>query len=93
MTRHPRPRRDREYPDLATYIAKTGDTQARIAATVRISQAHLSRIVTGAQMPRPEIAERLANYANVPLDSFTRVYLKRRAREAAMRRPGTEARP
>ena len=90
-----RVRRDRCFPDLATYIRQTGDTQARIAATCGLSQASLSRIVSGERIPRPAIAERLANYARVPLDSFTRVYLKRHARAtaAARREPDKVATP
>jgi len=68
------------YPDLATYFAETGDTQARAAEIVGVSQGHMSRFVAGLQVPRPLVAERLANYANIPLESFTRVYLQRRRR-------------
>jgi transcriptional regulator with XRE-family HTH domain len=68
----------RRYPDLATYIAESGDTQQHIAARVGASQAHVSRIAAGEIVPRPFLAARLAEYAKVPLDSFTRVYLANR---------------
>lgn len=68
----------RRYPDLATYIAKSGDTQQHIATRVGASQAHVSRIAAGEIVPRPVLAARLAEYARVPLDSFTRVYLANR---------------
>jgi len=71
------------YPDIATYIEKTGDTQANIARQLTIEQAHLSRIVAGLIVPRPELAFRLASYCKIPLDSFTRVYLTRHQHEAA----------
>jgi transcriptional regulator with XRE-family HTH domain len=67
------------FPDLATFIAKTGITQMEIAAAVGVSQAALSRYVTGAHIPRPAIAQRLARFANIPLDSFVRTRLKRTA--------------
>ena len=70
-----RPRIQTQYPDLATYIAETGDTQANIAARVGASQAHVSRIAHGEIVPRPLLAARLAAHARIPLDSFTRVYL------------------
>jgi transcriptional regulator with XRE-family HTH domain len=74
--RRPRsPRRLTQFPDLATYIAETGDTQANIAAQVGASQAHVSRIAHGAIVPRPRLAARIAAHAHIPLDSFTRVYL------------------
>lgn len=63
------------YPDLATYIAESGDTQAAVAARVGASQAHVSRIAGGDIVPRPLLAARIVRYANIPLDSFTRVYL------------------
>lgn len=73
LKRPPRPRR--RYPDLATYIAESGDTQEHIAAQVGASQAHVSRIASGEIVPRPLLAARLAEYARIPLDSFTRAYL------------------
>lgn len=79
--RRPRRRRVRRYPDLATYIDKTGDTQAAIALAVGTSQAHVSRIAAGRTMPQPELAQKLAAYAGIPLDSFIKARLK--ARRAA----------
>lgn len=72
-----------QYPDLATYIAETGDTQASIAARVGTSQAHLSRIRHGLAVPRSLLAVRLAIYCRIPLDSFTRVYLAKHAARVA----------
>lgn len=67
------------YPNLATYLAESGDTQQHIAAAVGSTQAHVSRIAAGEIVPRPVLAARLAEYAHVPLDSFTRVYLAKKA--------------
>lgn len=75
--RRRRPRRKPQYQDLADYIAKTGDTQARIAALVGTSQATISRVAHGGRLPRALLAYRLAEYASIPLDSFTRNHLKR----------------
>ena len=66
------------YPDLATYIQRTGDTQRRIAEQIGVSQAYISRVKDGKLVPSPELAERLAAYAHIPLDSFYRVYLLKR---------------
>jgi transcriptional regulator with XRE-family HTH domain len=68
----PRP----SFPDLATYIQKTGDTQEHIATEVGVSQAYLSRIVAGRVVPRPTIALALATYAKIPIESFTLLYLQ-----------------
>lgn len=82
----PRARRRRRYryPDLATYLDRTGDTQVQIAKAVGTSQAHISRIAAGRTMPQPELAESLAAYAGIPLDSFikTRLNARRAARLA-----------
>jgi transcriptional regulator with XRE-family HTH domain len=69
--------RGHQFPDLATYIEVTGDTQVNIAARCGTNQAHISRIASGALVPRPLLAARLARYAHIPLDSFTRIHLAR----------------
>ena len=86
--RKPRPTRLRNtgrarYPDLATYIEETGDTQAHIAARVGSTQAHLSRVTTGDMVPRPLLAARIATYCRIPVDSFARVYLAKHAARVA----------
>jgi transcriptional regulator with XRE-family HTH domain len=79
MTAKPAKRKRRTFPDLATYIAETGATQAYIARRVGTTQAHISRIVNGDAVPRTLLAARLATFARIPLDSFTRVYLSKHA--------------
>jgi len=77
-------RRDRaQYPNLAAYFRDSGDTQVHMAREIGITQPHLSRITTGETIPRPELAIRIARYAKVPLDSFTRSYVIRRAARLA----------
>jgi transcriptional regulator with XRE-family HTH domain len=71
------------YPDLATYIAETGATQTYIARRVGTTQAHISRIANGDAVPRTLLAARLAAFARIPLDSFTRVYLAKHASRVA----------
>lgn len=73
-------RKPRSYPDLATFIAETGTTQAYVARRVGTTQAHISRIASGEAVPRTLLAARLAAFARIPLDSFTRVYLAKHAR-------------
>lgn len=67
----------RLYPDLATYLAESGDTQAGVAEACQTSQATISRIATGEMVPRPVLASRIARYCGIPLDSFARTYLAR----------------
>lgn len=82
------------YPDVASYLAETGDTQLRLAAQVAVSQAHISRIVRGIVIPRPALAQRLAAVCRVSLESFTRAYLARRSQspDAAAARPSRRTR-
>lgn len=78
-----RTRQPERFPDLATYIAETGDTQAHIASRVGSTQAHISRITNGDAVPRSVLAARLSTYCRIPLDSFTRVYLAKHAARVA----------
>jgi len=73
----------RSYPHLRAYLAQSGDTQARMARLLDISQAHISRIAHGHAVPRAALAKRIAAYAGIPLDSFTRVYLEKHGRHVA----------
>jgi transcriptional regulator with XRE-family HTH domain len=73
----PKRRKGQGYPDLATFIAETGTTQAYIARRVGTTQAHISRIASGEAVPRTLLAARLAAFAGIPLDSFTKVYLSK----------------
>jgi transcriptional regulator with XRE-family HTH domain len=76
VSRRPPVRRPK-YPDLATYMAATGDTQANLARQFHVSQAQISRILAGA-IPRLELRIALARYANIPIESFTWEAAKRR---------------
>lgn len=69
------------FTDLAAYFDATGETHARVARAVKSTQATISRIAAGDQIPRPPLAHRLAAYCHVPLDSFTRSYLAARQRD------------
>lgn len=80
------PRKGGPYATLADYIAATGDTQVAMAEAVKASQPQISRIVNGTMVPRPALAVRLAEYANVPLDSFARLYLARQKPSPKRRR-------
>jgi transcriptional regulator with XRE-family HTH domain len=74
-TRRRRRGRRQKYPDLATYLEQSGDTQAQVAAMTGTTQAYISRILRGHAIPRPQLALKIAEYANVPLDSFARQYM------------------
>jgi transcriptional regulator with XRE-family HTH domain len=77
MAAYPR-RKTPRYRDLADYIERSGDSQQNLANALNTTPAWVSRVVRGLMVPRPEMAERLANYARIPLDSFTRAYLARK---------------
>ena len=71
-----------EYPDINTYLEKSGDTQANICRVLNIPRQTLSKIVAGSTVPRPELAQRLSAYCKIPLGSFQAVYLRRRRKTA-----------
>lgn len=77
-----RPRR--EYPDLATYIAESGDPQWHVARRTGTSQGNISRIARGDSVPRPLLAMRLSQYCRIPLDSFARATVGRQKKEASL---------
>jgi transcriptional regulator with XRE-family HTH domain len=60
-------------------MAATGVSQATIATQTRTSQATISRILAGDMVPRPALAARIAAFAGIPLDSFMRGHLAKRA--------------
>jgi transcriptional regulator with XRE-family HTH domain len=94
-----RPRRPPRYPDLATYFAKTHDTQAAVAKAVDVTQPHISRILRGQVVPRPALMRDLAKHCDVPIDSFLQTYLtegpdpSRRPRSGAAHAHDTPVRP
>lgn len=65
----------KRYPDLATYLEKTGTLQEAFAERVNATQAYISRVASGEIVPRPELAERIATEAHIPLDSFIKQHL------------------
>jgi len=67
-----------EFPDLATYFERSGDSQLNASRVLRVSQGYLSKVAAGRLNPAPEMALRIAAYARIPLDSFIRVSLLRR---------------
>ena len=58
------------YRDLRAYMRATGATQKEVARAVGTSQAAISRILARRQQPRLPLALRLAELANIPLDSL-----------------------
>lgn len=64
-----------KYTDLAHYLEATGTRQEDFAERVGTTQGHVSRIAAGEVVPRPELLERMAEEADIPMDSFIKVYL------------------
>ena len=75
-------RKTPKYPNLRAYMKRTGETQETLAAALGISQAHISRILAGKAVPRTELAIRLADYADIPIDSFTWAAYRQKGAEA-----------
>lgn len=77
---------------FAAAIREAGLTQTDAAEEFGISQAHVSRIVRGEVIPGPELAFRLAQWAGIPVDSFTFENLRWRHSPDSNRRRAARAR-
>jgi len=65
----------RAFPDVAAYLndlRKQGRTQNEIAAVLGISVSYLSDIKQGRYQPSLDLAIRIAELANVPIESMVR---------------------
>ena len=71
MKRHTRQRRTK-YRSLADYLQRAGVRQEDFAARIGKRQGYISRIARGLIVPRPALAQRIADAAQCPLDSFIR---------------------
>ena len=60
----------RIYPDLVTFFKATKTRQGAFAARLSISGAYMSRIKNGLAQPPLDLALRIADEANIPLDSL-----------------------
>lgn len=64
---------NRAYPDLATFFEKSGVTQEQLAKRLGVSQAHISRIKLGLTDVPLSLAVRIAEEANIPIESLVAV--------------------
>jgi transcriptional regulator with XRE-family HTH domain len=71
-----RRKRRHAFDSLADYIARSGDTQERLAERLGISQAHISRLVKGEHLPRVSLAIKIARHTGIPLESFLAAKIK-----------------
>ncbi len=65
----------RAYPDVRAYleeIRRQGRTQNEIAAALGISVSYLSDIKQGRYQPSLDLAIRIAELANVPIESMVK---------------------
>ena len=66
----------KRYDSLAAYLKDTGQTQEQLADALGISYPQMSRIVRGRQMPKPELALRIADLTGVSVESLARAAAK-----------------
>lgn len=60
------------FASLKDFFEQTQRNQADVAAEVGISESHMSNIVNGARKPSYDVAVRLAQVTNVPMDAVGR---------------------
>src|SRR5262245_51221519 len=73
----------RQFASLAEFLKASGISQAKFARHAATTQATISRVARGDLIPRPAVAERIAAEANIPIESFARVFYARRRQRAA----------
>lgn len=61
---------DRIYPDLETFFEKTRTKQEDFAEHIGISASYMSRIKNKLAQPPLDLALKIADEANIPLDSL-----------------------
>ena len=69
-------RRRRPFRSLADYLARSGESQAALAARLGVSQTQISYFARGVRCPRPAMALKIARTLRIPLDSFTRAKIE-----------------
>jgi DNA-binding XRE family transcriptional regulator len=62
----------RVFPDLVNYFNKTDETQAQVAKELGISTSYLCMIKWREREPNLDLAIRIAERCNVPLESLIR---------------------
>ena len=63
-------KRRRAYPTLAAYIDGESVNQVTLAKRAKITQGHLSLIISGQRTPRLPLALRLSQITNVPVEAL-----------------------
>ncbi len=67
----------RRYANLRAFFAKSGISQAELSAWVGVSPSYMSLIVSGSRVPSLRIAAKIADKANVPIESILNLSLRR----------------
>ena len=58
------------YPTLRAYLEAEGVAQREFAKTVKVSEPMLSQILSGGRCPSLALAVRIAQEANIPVESL-----------------------
>ncbi len=60
------------YPDLKTFLRKTGTTQHALAKRIGVEASHVSKILSGRRLPSGPVAIKIVRMAKIPLESLFR---------------------
>lgn len=63
---------ERHFESLSEFLAETGTTQEQLAESLEVSQATVSRIVRGLQMPEAALAIRIQELTGVSVEALAR---------------------
>lgn len=63
-------KRRKAYPTLQAFLEETGTPQSALAKKAKITQAHLSYILSGERTPSLPLALKIAKIANIPVETL-----------------------
>jgi transcriptional regulator with XRE-family HTH domain len=72
---------DRRYTSIAAYREDTDVSQAVLAKRLGITQSALSMIESGQRMPQPELALKIVQICQVPMQALVRRRVRRRQQQ------------
>jgi transcriptional regulator with XRE-family HTH domain len=63
----------RAYPNLEVFLRKSGVSQRALAKRVGVDETYISHIRSGRRVPSLGIAAKIAEKANIPIESLLKV--------------------
>ena len=65
--------RRRSYPNLQMFLDKSGTSQSVLARRIGVNPSYISLILGGHRVPSLALAAKIADAANIPIESLLRI--------------------